>query len=188
MKRPAARFPATPGRDTGGAGPAGDSGCDENWAGERRFAIRCSALLLALFLVVDGGSGHLTALRAVVWTALTVLLFVVLLPARVSAGEDWIASRELLRERTVRTDRLVSVRWSDGVAQRLVLRDLDGDSVEVDPRVLVANPRLWHLLDRGARTSLGRGTLLYGATEMRQLAQRVERDAAKTVFKVSGLI
>ncbi|MFD3484717.1 hypothetical protein [Streptomyces sp. NPDC058665] len=45
-----------------------------------------------------------------------------------------MASRGLLRERTVRTDRLVSVRWSDGVAQRLIPRDLDGGSVEVDPR------------------------------------------------------
>jgi hypothetical protein len=188
MRRPDARFPATPGRDADGAGPSRDSAHDEHRAGDRRFATRCAVLLLALFLLVDGVSGHLSAPRGVAWAALAVLLFVVLLPARVSAGKDWMTTRGLLHERTVRTDRLVAVHWSDGVAQRLVLRDLDGDSVEVDPRVLVANPRLWYLLDGGARTSLGRGTLLYGATEMRQLAERIELDAAKTVFKVSGLI
>ena len=70
------------------------------------------------------------------------------------------------------------MRWSDGVSLGLVLRDLDGARVEVDPRVLIANPHLWQLLDAGARSSLGRGTLLCGATALRQLSERIDRETA----------
>ncbi|MFK4227154.1 hypothetical protein [Streptomyces sp. NPDC019890] len=152
-----------------------------------RSAVGCATLLLCLLLVIDGGSGALTFASAALWTALAILLFVVLLPARVTAGEGWLASRGLLRERRVRTDCLVAVRWSDGVAQRLVLRDLDGGRVELDPRVLVANPPLWRLLDEGARTSLGRGTLLSGATALKQMSRRIDGETAHSVFKISGL-
>ncbi len=61
--------------------------------------------------------------RGLLWLALAVLLFVVLFPVRVSAGEDWLAAQWMLRKRRVRTDVLVSVRCLDGVSQRLVLRD-----------------------------------------------------------------
>ncbi|MGW2563228.1 hypothetical protein ACWCXB_29175 [Streptomyces sp. NPDC001514] len=118
---------------------------------------------------------------------LATLLFVVLLPPRVTAGEGWLASRTLLRKRRVRTDQLVAVRWSDGVAQRLVLRGLDGGRVELDPRVLIASPQLWRQLDAGARTSLGRGTLLCGATALKVLSRRIDGETAQTVFKVPGL-
>ncbi|MFD9219283.1 hypothetical protein ACFWDI_04460 [Streptomyces sp. NPDC060064] len=137
--------------------------------------------------MIDCGSGGLTMLRAALWAGLAILLFVVLLPPRVTAGEGWLASRGLLRQRKVRTDCLVAVRWSDGVAQRLVLRDLDGGRVELDPHVLIANPQLWRLLDAGARTSLDRGTLLCGATALRQLSRRIDGETAHSVFKVSGL-
>ncbi|MGR8009448.1 hypothetical protein [Streptomyces hypolithicus] len=179
--------PPVPGRDADRAEPPGQFFCDDGWAAERRDAIRCAAALLAMLLAIDGGSGHLTALRAAGWTLLAVLLFVVLLPQRVTAGDGWLASRGLLRKRTVHTDRLVAVRWSDGVAQRLVLRDLDGVRVEVDLRVLTANPQLWRRLDAGARVSLGRGTLLCGATALRQLSRRIDGDTARSVFRASGL-
>ncbi|WP_455351949.1 hypothetical protein [Streptomyces sp. SYSU K217416] len=87
----------------------------------------------------------------------------------------------------MRTDQLVAVRWSDGVAQRLILRDLHGGRVELDPRVLVANSQLWRLLDEGARASLGRGTLLCGAIALKQLSQRIDGETAQSVSKVSGL-
>lgn len=130
---------------------------------------------------------RLTWLRSLLWAALATTLFVVLVPPRVRAGAGWFSSRGLLRADTVRTDRLVSVRWSDGVAQRLVLRDADGCRVEVDPRVFVANPALWHRLDQDTRTCVERGTLLCGATALRQLGERIDRRTARTVFQVSGL-
>ncbi|WP_455358799.1 hypothetical protein [Streptomyces sp. SYSU K21746] len=49
-------------------------------------------MLLALLLLTDGASGGITVPRAVLWTGLAVLLFVVLLPPRVTAGEGWLAS------------------------------------------------------------------------------------------------
>lgn len=160
---------------------------DTTWAGEARSAVGYGVLLFALLVAVDEVAGTLTDLRAVLWLFLGILLFAVLWPARVSAGQGLLVSRGLWRRSQVRTDRLVSVRWSDGVSQRLVLRDADGNRAEVDPRVLVANPPLWRLLDRDARTSIVRGTLCCGETALRQISARVDRETARTVFKLSGL-
>lgn len=143
--------------------------------------------LLAMLMLLDGGAGRLTVARGAAWTVLAVLLFVVLVPPRVSAGDGWLATRGMLRERRVRTDRLAAVCLSDGVAQRLVLRDIAGGRVEIDPRVLIADPRLWRWVDAGIRTSLGRGTLLCGAPALRRLAERIDGETALAVFKVSGL-
>ncbi|WP_051338044.1 hypothetical protein [Streptomyces flavidovirens] len=160
---------------------------DSGWAADARFAVACAVTLLGLLLLMDAGAGRVTVSRAALWAALAVLLFVVLLPPEVSAGPGRLASRGLLRERSVRTDRLVSARWCDGVGQRLVLRDADGGRVEVDPHVLVANPPLWRLLDEDVRACHARGLLLCGATAMRQLSARIDRETARTVFKVSDL-
>ncbi|MEU0834723.1 hypothetical protein [Streptomyces sp. NPDC005969] len=53
--------------------------------------------------------------------------------------------------------------------------------------MFVADPALWHRLDEDARICMGRGTLLRGATALRQLGDRIDRRTARTVFKVSGL-
>ncbi|MDV9174088.1 hypothetical protein R6V09_28775 [Streptomyces sp. W16] len=160
---------------------------DRQWARDLRGTFRCAGALLGLLLVADHFGGRLTLWRGALWLALAVLLFVVLYPARVRAGEGWLSSRGLLRERRVRTDRLVSVRCLDGVSQRLLLRDEFGDRVEIDPDVLVNNPDLWHRLAEDSRRSLASGTLTCGATVLRRIAERVERETAETVFRVSGL-
>lgn len=160
---------------------------DEEWAGEARAAAGCAALLLALSLTIDAGTGSLVTVRAVLWIALSALLFVILVPPRVSAAPGRLSVRGLWARHTVRTDRLRSVRWSNGVSQRLVLRDTDGGRAEFDPRVLVANPALWHQVAADARVSSARGTLRCGSTALDQLARRIDRETARTVFKVSGL-
>ncbi|MFI6059980.1 hypothetical protein [Streptomyces sp. NPDC051286] len=160
---------------------------DREWSGDVRFAGGCSVTLLGLLLAVDAAIGRLTWLRVLLWAAIAAVLCAVLVPPRVCAGTGWLSSRGLLRRTTVRTDLLVSVRWSDGVAQRLLLRDAHGCRVELDPRVFVANPALWHRLDEDARTCMERGTLLCGATALRQLGDRIDRRTARTVFEVSGL-
>ncbi|MET9464680.1 hypothetical protein ABZY44_07605 [Streptomyces sp. NPDC006544] len=80
-------------------------------------------------------------------------------PPKVSAYPGLLTARGLVRSHHVHTDRLVSVAWHDGIAQRLLLEDIDGNRAEVDPRVFAANPSLWHFLDRYIRTSLSRGTM-----------------------------
>ncbi|MFG2946991.1 hypothetical protein [Streptomyces adustus] len=170
----------------------GSGGCDEaaNDVERRRelwAAARCAGVLLALLLLVDWGSGRTTPWRSALWLALTGLLFVLLHPARVSAGGNWLASRGLLREHRVRTDRLVSVRVHDGVSQRLLLRDALGGRVEIDPEVLVRNPQLWARVDAGARKAAADGSLLCGTTALRRIALRVDRETAHAVFKASGL-
>lgn len=170
----------------GAAGPQSDgTAYDRRWARDLADAVRCAAVLLGLLLLIDGGAGSLTPGRGALWCALAVLLFLVLCPARVRAGEGWLASRRLLRTRRVRTDRLVSVRCLDGVSPRLLLRDADGDRVVVDPRVLVASPELWDRLAQGARRSTTDGTLLCGATALRQVAERVERETGPSVSRTS---
>ena len=114
------------------------------------------------------------------------LLFLVLYPSRVAAGEGWLSTRGPLRGHRVRTDHLVSVRCLDGVGQRLVLRDAFGARVEIDPRVLVANPPLWHRLDEDARRSARRGSLTCGETALRRVSERIDRETAQTVFRMSG--
>ena len=160
---------------------------DRGWAREVSSSARCAAGLLAMLLLIDWASGAETLWRAALWCALALLLFLVLCPRRVSAGEGWFASRGLLRTRRVRTDLLVSVHCLEGVSQRLVLRDADGGQVEVDPQVLVENPDLWHRLHEDARTSAAHGLLLCGATALHRLEERIDRETALTVFKVSGL-
>ncbi|MER5886082.1 hypothetical protein ABT160_19860 [Streptomyces sp. NPDC001941] len=157
--------------------------CDESWAGEVRDAVRCAALLLVLLLAVDGGDGELTWPRAVLWVFLAALLFTVLYPARVRAGPGYLESRGLLGPRVVRTDRLVAVRWSEGVSQRLVLRDAEGGRVEVDPRTLLSCPALWHRVALDARGCVERGELVSGAGAL----LRLEGEVVRGVFRVSGL-
>lgn len=169
------------------AEPPAEVAHDHRWAGDLRSSIRCAAVLLALLLLIDWGEGTLTALRGALWAGLGVLLFLVLYPPRVSAGEGWLASHGLLRQQRVRTDLLVSVRCLDGVSQRLLLRDMFDVRVQIDPQVLVRNPELWHRLAQDAQKSAASGSLTCGATALRQVSERVDRETALTVFKVSGL-
>ncbi|WP_229924988.1 hypothetical protein [Streptomyces sulfonofaciens] len=160
---------------------------DRLWAGGLGGAIVCPALLLGLLLLVDWGYGDLTEWRAVLWTGLAVLVFLVLFPPRITAGPGWLASRGLLGVRRVRTDRLVSVHCLGGVSQRVVLRDALGCRVELDARVLAANPHLWHRLRQDARASRARGCLTGGDAALLRLSERIDRETAASVFKVSGL-
>ncbi|WP_330328943.1 hypothetical protein OHS33_03815 [Streptomyces sp. NBC_00536] len=175
------------GSRAGHSGPPGLLAHDIHWGSERRSAIGVASLLGTALFVLDAGAGRLDVTRGALWTGLAVLVFVILLPPRVSTRPGLLSARGLLVERSVRTDSLASVRWSDGVAQRMVLRDTEGGRVEIDPAVLVRNPAMWRRLDTDTRTSVRRGTLLCGETALRQLAGRIERETARTVFKVSGL-
>ncbi|MET3983062.1 hypothetical protein [Streptomyces sp. PvR034] len=175
------------GARTGQAGLPGPLAQDIRWASERRSAIGVACLLFTSLFVLDAGVGRLDVTRGALWAGLAVLLFVILLPPRVSTRPGLLSARGLLVEHSVRTDSLVSVRWSDGVSQRMVLRDTQGGRVEIDPAVLVRNPAMWRRLDTDTRASVQRGTLLCGATALRQLAGRIDRETAHTVFQVSGL-
>lgn len=160
---------------------------DRHWARDLHTSVRCSVALCGLLLLIDWGTGNLTWARGALWCALGALLFLVLCPPRVCAGEGWLATRSLLRRRRVRTDLLVSVRVTDGVSRRLVLWDAFGARLEIDPRVLVDNPALWYRFEEDARTSAASGRLRCGAGALRRLAEEVDRETALTVFRVSGL-
>ncbi|MGE7384389.1 hypothetical protein ACQKM2_02645 [Streptomyces sp. NPDC004126] len=177
---------AAPGAQGTSAEPAGPWTHDVHWAAELRSAIGVASLLLTALFVVDAASGRLDVTRGLLWSGLAFLVFAIMLPRRVSVRPGRLSARGMLTTGTVRTDSLVSVRWCDGVAQRLVLQDTRGSRVEIDPTVLTRNPAMWHVLDADSRTSIRRGTLRRGTTALRRLAQRIDRETAHGVFKVSG--
>ncbi|MFF3919600.1 hypothetical protein ACFYZB_40500 [Streptomyces sp. NPDC001852] len=170
-------------RRSGPQGPAGD----RHWRGSARFALTCALVFCTLSLLVDWDAGSLSPPRALLWVALSAALCAVLLPQRVSAGPGWLAVRTPWRRHLVHTDALVCVRQYDGVSSHLVLRDVHGHRLELDPRVLVANPLLWHELDTGVRRSLERGTLRRGAEVLHRLGHRIDDETTQAVLRASGL-
>lgn len=169
-----------------GNGPSGSIG-DRNWRGSARLAVTCALLFCGLALLVDWDAGSVTSLRALLWLAVSAAVGVVLLPPRVSAGPGWLAVRTPWRRRVVRTDALTSVRQYDGVSSHLVLRDASGHRLELDPRVLTANPLIWHELDTGVRRSVERGTLRQGAELLDRLGHRIDDETVRAVLRASGL-
>jgi hypothetical protein len=87
----------------------------------------------------------------------------------------------------VHTDALTVVRQYGDVSARLVLRDAHGHWLELDPRVLVANPLLWHELDTGMRHSTERGTLRQGTDVRRHLGHLIDDETARSVLRASGI-
>ncbi|MBT2418344.1 hypothetical protein J7F01_07475 [Streptomyces sp. ISL-22] len=160
---------------------------DRHWRADVRFATGCALTFLVMTLLVDWDAETLTPLRALLWLALTTLLFVILLPERVTAGPGWLTVRGLVRRQAVRTDALVAVRQHDDVSARLTLRDTDGSRLELDPRILVANPLLWHELDTGVRRSHERGTLREGTDVLERLRRQIDDATALAVLRASGI-
>lgn len=160
---------------------------DRRWAGDARRAVYGSSGFLSLIVLSDWGVGTLTWWRAALWTALAVMLLLVLMPPRLTAGEGRLTARGLWGERAVRTDVLVSVELSGSIAERVILRDAFGGRVEVDVPVIVGSPLLWHLLETGARRSTDHGWLPRENAALRELRERTDGTAARAVFRISGL-
>lgn len=168
------------------SGPLSPAG-DRHWRGNARLAVGCALVFGALAFLVDWDAGTLTPPRALLWLALSVAVFAVLLPQRVTAGHGWMVVRGPLRRRAVRTDALVSIRQYDGVSAQLTLRDAYGHRLEVDSRILAGNPFLWHELDTGVRRSLDKGTLSQGEDVFSRLTERIDGETAQAVLRASGL-
>ncbi|AZM57594.1 hypothetical protein DMA15_11365 [Streptomyces sp. WAC 01529] len=160
---------------------------DRNWASDVRAAVLCALGLFVLIVLIDLANGTLALPRLALWAGLSALLYVVLHPARVTAGPGWLAVQGLGRRRHVCTGLLTAVRHNEGVAARLVLCDSLGNRVELDPQILVANPLLLHRLDRGARAARDAGLLSSGCAELRRLTARIDGAAARGVFEASDL-
>ncbi|MFJ9709975.1 hypothetical protein [Streptomyces sp. NPDC101234] len=160
---------------------------DRTWRGSACLALGCALGFGGLTLLVDWDAGTLTPARALLWVALSAAILSMLLPARVTAGPGWLTVHGPLRRRTVRTDRLVYVGRYGDVSTHLVLRDLAGNRLELDPYVLHANPLLWHELDTGVRRSLERGTLRRGAEVLARLGHEIDDTNARAVLEASGL-
>jgi len=168
------------------SGPAGSAG-DRHWRGSARLAVSCALAFCAMSILVDWDAGSLTPLRALLWVTLSAAVCAVLLPPRVTAGPGWLAVRAPWRRRVIHTGALTAVRQYDGVSSHLVLRDVHGHSLELDPRTLAANPLLWHELETGVRRSLEGGTLRVGADVMARLGQHIDDETLQAVLRASGL-
>ncbi|MFI1012860.1 hypothetical protein [Streptomyces sp. NPDC020965] len=160
---------------------------DRRWLIDLWAAVFCALSLFVLLHLVDLAAGRLDAPRSGLWSGLGLTLFWVLYPPRVTVGHNWISVRGLLRERRVSTDLLTQVARRGGVAQRIVLRDVRGGRVEVDPTTLIDNPLIWHEVDRGARRARECGLLRTGSAVLDGLSERIESDTVRGVFEASGL-
>ncbi|MDO0909865.1 hypothetical protein QQM39_03000 [Streptomyces sp. DT2A-34] len=160
---------------------------DRYWARELRNAAFSGVLLFTSLVLLDVSQLRLTPWRAVWWAVLGVLLLIVLTPARISVERRGLDARGLFTHHRVRTDHLVSVRISEGVSRRLVLRDAYGERVVLDPRVLAANPLIWHALDEGARRSRESGTLVCGSRVLEELGRRIDSAECRGILKATGL-
>ncbi|MER6627531.1 hypothetical protein ABT301_04695 [Streptomyces sp. NPDC000987] len=169
------------------SGPSSGTVGDRHWRGSARLAGSCALTFCGLSLLVDWGSGSLTPPRVLLWVSLSLAVAAVLLPQRVSAGPGWLAARTPWHRYVVRTDALAAVRQREGACSLLVLRDVYGHRLELDPRILAANPLLWHEFDTGVRRSLERGTLRAGADLLDRLGHRIDEESARAVFRASGL-
>ncbi|MEU9126160.1 hypothetical protein AB0C96_41230 [Streptomyces sp. NPDC048506] len=161
---------------------------DRHWRAAARRALQYSLAFVGLLMLLDWGTDGLTLRRAGLWVVLGVAVLAVFLPPRVTAGEGWLAVRGLKGERRVRTDALVTMRQYGSIDVRLVLLDAHGQRLELAPRVLVANPLIWHLLDAGAHRSVERGTLRHGADVLEELADQIDGREARAVLTASGLL
>ncbi|MFE0257072.1 hypothetical protein [Streptomyces sp. NPDC059010] len=160
---------------------------DRHWRGSARFAAGCALTFFGMTLLVDWDAHTLTPPRALLWLAMTALLFTILLPRRVTAGPGWLAVDGLVRHQAVRTDALVAVRQHGDVSAYLTLRDVDGRRLDLDPRILVTNPLLWHELDTGVRRSRAGGTLLEGIDVLERLRHQIDDATARAVLRASGI-
>ncbi|MEV1081495.1 hypothetical protein AB0I98_25155 [Streptomyces sp. NPDC050211] len=173
-------------RPSGPPSPAGD----RHWRGSVRFAAACALAFGAMELLVDWDAHTLTPTRTLLWLTLAATVFAVLLPQRITAGPGWLTARGPLTSHTVHTDALVAVRQYGNVASHLILRDAHGHRLELDPRVLIANPLLWHELDTGVRRSLECGTLCRNSKDsdvLRRLRHRIDDETAQAVLRASGI-
>ncbi|MGC9543802.1 hypothetical protein [Streptomyces sp. UG1] len=161
---------------------------DRHWRDGARFAAGCALLFCGMTLLIDWDGHTLTAPRAMLWLVMTAVLFTILLPERVTAGPGWLAVRGLVRRQAVRTDQLVTVRQYGDLAAHLTLCDADGRHLELDPRILVENPLLWHELDTGVRRSRASGTLREGIDVLEQLRLQIDDAEARAVLRSSGII
>ncbi|MFJ7179254.1 hypothetical protein ACIQXA_23285 [Streptomyces massasporeus] len=159
---------------------------DVQWPAEARAAAGHAGLAALLALFVDTVGAGLTVPRAMAWTGLAAVLFVILLPPRVSVAPGRLTVQGLTSTRTVHTNRLVSLRWPIDVSERMALRDEHGTHAELDLRLLLANPPLWLQLEADARTSQDLGTLQHSSC-LDRLARRIDTETAHTVLKVSGM-
>ncbi|MEU6541447.1 hypothetical protein [Streptomyces sp. NPDC047000] len=165
------------------AAPAGD----RHWSSSARLAVTCALLFCAMSLLVDWDAGSLTPLRTLLWCALSATVCTVLLPPQVSAGPGWLAVRTTWRRHVIHTDALTAVRQYDGASSPLVLQDAHGHTLEFDPRVLSANPLLWHELDTGIRRSLEHGTLQQGTDVVRHPGHHIDNETIEAVLRAAGL-
>ncbi|MFG2755216.1 hypothetical protein [Streptomyces wuyuanensis] len=111
------------GADGTEAAPDGVSAHDVHRSGERIAALAAAVLLFTALFAVDAGLGSLDVTRGAVWTGLSGPVFVILRPSRVAVCPGRPSTRGTPTTDTVRTDCLVSVRCSDGVSRRMILRD-----------------------------------------------------------------
>jgi hypothetical protein len=147
-------------RSTSAWAPQGMPAATARAAGDRRSAASTALVFLAFgagFAVLRGARPE--TFRSLLPLALfiaAVAAFMALKAARteILAGPGWIATREIVRRRWVRSDQLSSVKvHRSGLTYVLTLRDRDGRKVGLVPSDLDMDPTVRRRLAADVRTS-----------------------------------
>jgi hypothetical protein len=96
----------------------------------------------------------------------------------VALGGPWLSVSRLGRAQRVDTGRLTGLSANPRVASSVVLTDEDGNSAEIDTRVLVRNPLIWQQVSQGVSHALRRGALELAEADS-LLWQSVGREVAE---------
>jgi hypothetical protein len=180
------RTPVVKGGAPLGHGLVEETARARGWHDDRRWAIACACAVFVMALLAEADTGDLNVPHTLVTCGVALVVLALLWPAQVVAGEGWLTVRSLLRTRRVRTDALAAVWLVGDLSACLVLRDVHGGRVELDPEVVVADPLLWHLLETGVHRSQERGSLRTGRRVLAGLGERVDGEAG-AILRASGL-
>ncbi len=168
--------------------PAGADGHEDVlWRPEARAAVVIGMTFFVAALLVDAVGPGVTMARTAGWGCLAAVLLLVLLPSRISLTPGRLVVRDLFTTRVVLTDQLSALQWPADVSGRVVLTDVRGTRAQLDFCLLRANPSLWLQLEADARESRRCGSLVRGTACLDRLARRMDEEAARSVFRSSGI-
>lgn len=168
--------------------PAGADGHEDVlWHPEARAAVVIGTAFFVAALLVDAVGPGVTMARTAGWGCLAAVLVLVLFPPRISLAPGRLVVRGLFTTTDIHTDQLSALQRPADVSERVVLTDVRGSRAQLDFCLLRANPSLWLQLEADARESRRCGSLVRGTACLDGLARRMDEEAARSVFRASGI-
>lgn len=168
--------------------PAGADGHEDVlWRLEARAAVVIGTAFFVAALLVDAVGPGVTMAPTAGWGCLAAVLLLVLLPPRGSLTPGRLVARDLFTTRVVLTDQLSALPWPADVSERVVLADIRGGPGPTG--LLPAARQPVPLAPTGGRCPRVTPvcSLVPGTACLDRLARRMDEEAARSVFRSSGI-